>query len=72
MSTKNFSKVKAFTYDGFGYWNKAIARFKIHQNSEEHKTAILKVIDAPKAAKVDEIFEKNSEIRKEKKQKMPN
>ena len=31
LSKKNFSKAKAFTYNGFNFWNKAHGRFRLHQ-----------------------------------------
>ena len=34
----------AFTYDGFNSWNKAIERFKLHEDSKEHKDAKFLII----------------------------
>ena len=28
---------EAFTYNGFNFWNKASERFKMHEDSKEHK-----------------------------------
>ena len=53
LSLKNFSKAIAFTYKGFNLWHKGIERFKLHENSIEHKEAILK-IEAKKATPIDE------------------
>ena len=57
LSNKNFSKAKAFTYDGFDFWNKGPERFKMHQLSVEHKEATCKV-EAQKFSPVDEILDK--------------
>lgn len=55
-----FSKATAFTYDGFNFWNKGPERFKMHQNSEEHKEAKCK-IEAMKLGPVDEILNQQCE-----------
>lgn len=61
---KNFSKSEAFTHEGFFYWNKP-ARFRMHQNSEEHMWANLKVVEIANSTPVDELFDKQSESIKE-------
>ena len=60
ISKYNFSKATAFTYDGFNYWNKGPERFKMNENSEEHKEARCK-IDSQKSGPVDQILNKQCE-----------
>ena len=54
---KNFSKSVNFTHQGFNNWNKALERFRIHQNSEEHCWAKFKIVDAPKSTQIHAILD---------------
>ena len=56
-SDKNFSRSVNFTHQGFNYWNKAVERFRIHQESEEHDWAKWKIVDAPKSTQIHEILD---------------
>ena len=60
---KNFSKSVNFTHQGFNNWNKALERFRIHQDSEEHCWAKCKIVDAPKSTQIHEIL--NSQTSKQ-------
>ena len=54
LCPKNFSNSEAFTYHGFDYWNKAFERFKMHEESKEHKDSRILLQKAPQ---VDEILD---------------
>ena len=58
---KNFSKIVTFTHQGFHSWNKAVERFRMHQESEEHGWAKWKIVDAPKSTQIYEVLDTHAE-----------
>ena len=57
LRTTQDTSSAAFTHQGFDFWNKAVERFKMHEESKEHKDSNFLLLEGPKYETVDKQYD---------------